>query len=64
MDIENAGIKWSPLEFVKLNAEIVISVAFRISHQSIFCNKFHHNQLQCPLACFCPLEHFLVDKET
>ena len=34
---------------LKLNAEIVISVAFRISHQSIFCNKFHHNQLQCPI---------------
>ena len=37
---------------LKLNAEIVISVAFRISHQSIFCNKFHHNQLLLSLSVF------------
>ena len=39
-------------KILKLNAEIAISVAFRISHQSIFCNKFHHNQLLLSLSVF------------
>ena len=42
---------------------MLISLAFGISHLSIFFNKFHHNQLKIPQHVSV-LEHFLVDKET
>ena len=59
----SAGIKWSPLEFLRQKAEIVISVAFgiiltKVSFETSFI------VISYPLACLCPLEHFLVDKET
>ena len=33
-----------------------------LAHQVSFATSF--TIIGCPLACFCPLEHFLVDRET